>query len=241
MKKISLKQRLLCSVSVILSFQLIVGCMASFPGNQLPAISKLPDKSAFVKKPSVYLKISYNDTERGAEETRYIDSLRFKTEGFAELVEKITKESQLFNAYTTDQSKANQMNYTIQMNLDVNDKDSLNWTVTKLVLTSCTLFFFPFHSKSDYHLTARLIDNYSGQELKTYQYDDYESVWISPFLIPFVVMGADSDWTVVFKIKGNMIKNLYNDIEKDKLLLYSHLDERPGYSYSSYQAKEERR
>ncbi|MFH0976751.1 MAG: hypothetical protein V1874_13285 [Spirochaetota bacterium] len=220
MKQLKIK-RLLFSIIAILAFPVFFNC-AVYPGKQLHTVNQFADKSAFTKKPSVYLDIKIR---------RYADfKIAYDEESLQliEIIEKTTKESQMFSKYTTDQTRNKQMDYSIMIKMYRHPHISAG-VITSMTLCILTLGIIPMRMQNDYYITATLNDS-KGNELKSYQYYDYTSLWGGIFVLPAFV-GPEADWGTWFSVENervhfntlrNMIRNLYTDIEKDKLLLDAH-------------------
>lgn len=209
-----MKQIKLLLIVCLFSF-LLIGC-ASFSGGKLPVVDNLPDKSNFKNKPSVYLEVNFYTDTTGTQKNP-VENITAK-KGFIELVEKVTKEANLFSNYTLDRLKAKEMDYTIQVEM----LNYANVGTARLMgfLTGLTLYIIPSCATDNYKLTARIIDR-SGKELGKYQVEDYISTWFHLFMIPFAP-GRDTN-TVVNDVHINMLKNLFLAICKDNILQYSWL------------------
>ena len=218
MKKLYRNQSISVLICLLLSANL-PGCMATFPGNKIPDVKNNTNKTDSEKKSTAYLKLIYGSGPLMMEK----DSSLTKQEPFGqkfgifmELAENNAKEEGIFSAYTTDKINAAKMKYTIEVNLSTEERDSFDWDMTKVILTACTLWIIPYNSKTDYHLTAALIDNTTGKEIKQYKYSDYTSTWISFFMPVMFLVGAVDDGEI--EIIGKLFKTLYSDIRKDNVL-----------------------
>jgi hypothetical protein len=203
------------SVRLLLIFFVIPffdGCM-SIPGGLIPIVTGLPDKTAYVNKPDVYIDLSYHTFLKG-QHTEPVENSAARDE-FLGLVNQITEESKLFQSFSFDKMNNPEADFTIQMDM-LNHGD---YTMAMLAgcISGLSLTIIPMAARDNYTLTAKLLDS-RGNEIKSYVYDDFVRTWFHLFLFPF----SGSIKKVPDEVRANMVKKLYNDILNDNLLEYSY-------------------
>lgn len=200
-------------ISLIVFITLFVGGCAVFPGKNLPELDKLPDRSQFKNKPSVALDVkSFMDTSAGKNDPveNAQNTIHLKT-----LVDKVTRESDLFSRYSLDPADARSSDYTIK--IEVIERSDMGPAMVGAVITGLSLYIIPSKVSVDFVLNARVLDR-DGRELAKYQLNDDMTMWQGLIFIPFpnksIIEGPRA-------IVANMVKNLYQQILNDKLLKYS--------------------
>ena len=190
------------------------GC-ASFPNNGVPTVDKLPDKSAFRNKPSIFLDAKMTVDMSGGKNAPAEN--KPGTDKFKEMVEKATKDSNMFGNYTLDPFKGREMDYTVKLEL-LNHGSSGAAAVSGFI-TGLSLFIIPGAATDHYKLTAAVTDR-SGRKLATYELNDSVKTWIGIWFIPFM---GKSPATVVPEVWENMVKTIFQNISNDKLMKYSFM------------------
>lgn len=197
---------------LFLLFQVPTGCMF-IPGRLIPTVTKLPDKTMYIKKPKVNIELDWHNFLKGKDKepvekihARYV---------LYEKVKNVTEKSNLFESYAIDKCQGKNVDYTIQIDM-LHYVDNSKIKVAAMI-SGLSLFMIPVAMKNNYKLTAKLLDA-NGNEIKTYVYDDYLKIWYQLFLLPFGVATIKAPNEVI----ENMIKNLYNDILNDNYLKYSN-------------------
>ena len=190
------------------------GC-ASFPADGVPPVGKLPDKSAFRNKPSVFLDAKLTTDMSGGKNAPAEN--KPGTDRFKEVVEKATKDSNMFGNYTMDPFKGRDMDYTVK--LELLNHGSSGAAAASGFITGLSLFIIPGAATDHYKLTAAVTDR-SGRKLATYELNDSVKTWIGIWFIP--LMGK-SPATVVPEVWENMVKTVFQNISNDKLMQYSFM------------------
>jgi hypothetical protein len=193
---------------------LLTSC-ASFPGKKLPTIETLPDKSEFMNKPSIYLDVNFFTHLSGAHK-KPAENVTAKGI-FIETVEQVTKESNLFATYTFDRFKGREMDYIIK--LDMTNYGNMGTAMLGGMITGLSLFTIPSRVTDNYKLVANVFDR-NGKELGSYEVEDCIRTWFHLFMLPLA--GKTPNRTVKH-VWTNMLKNIYEAISNDKLLLYSSM------------------
>ena len=199
--------------AILTAATLFSGC-ASFPGGNNPQIDKLPDKSAFTKRPSITLDVKM---VAGNPDAATHAENKPGTDLFKGVVDKVTKDSAFFSSYSLDPFKSKETDYTIKMEM-LNHGSGGAAAVSGLI-TGFTLGVIPGAATDHYRLTAKVMDR-QGTVMKSYVINDEVTTWIGIWFIPF--MGS-SPQVVVPKVWTNMVKNVYQQMENDKLLPYAAL------------------
>ncbi len=201
-------------ISVVLAAALLMGGCASFPDSEVPKIEKLPDKSAFQNKPSVFVDAkTYLD--RTDELTNSIEN-PLAVGPFKAAAEKATKESNLFSKYTMDPFNGKDMDYVIKLEM-INHAPNMGMAFVSGFITGFSLFIIPGGATDHYVLRAKVLDK-GGNSIKSYEYRSSVTTWIGIWFLPFV---GNSPQTVVPEHWGNMVKRAYQQIINDNLLRYS--------------------
>jgi hypothetical protein len=191
---------------------LATGC-ATFPQDGVPHVDKLPDKSAYAHKPSVFFDATMVVDMSGGKNPPAAN--KPGTDKFKEIVAKVANESAMFSASTMDPFKGRDMDYTVKLEL-ANRGDSGSAAVSGFI-TGFTLFIIPGKATDEYRLTANVTDR-SGRKLGSYQLNDSVDTWLGIWFIPFA---AKSPATVVPQVWENMFKKILENISNDKLMQYS--------------------
>jgi hypothetical protein len=176
------------------------GC-ASFAGHELPEVtpSQYPGIQA---KPSIYLDVMFiTDINQPVEN-------REGTAQLKNLVGQLTDESGLFSHYTTDKTRADEMDYRIQ--LDVVNFGNQTAAMLAGIISGVTLGIIPTWVKDHYRLEGMVFDS-KGNELRLYTYKDHVTTWFHLIFIPMTKSTKEIPWKVI----TNMIRNFYLDLARE--------------------------
>lgn len=205
-------------VFVALATSLLLGACASFPDSEFKKVDKLPDKSTYRNKPSVYVDNKFfvdrtEDVSNSVENPAAVGTLK-------NAAEKVTKESGLFSKYTLDPFEGRDMDYVIRFEM-INHVPNLGGAMVSGFITGFTLFIIPGVATDKYVLRAKVLDK-AGQVIRSYEYRSHVTTWFGIWMLP---LAGNSPQTVVPAHWEEMIKRAYDQIVKDNLLRYS---ERPA-------------
>lgn len=210
MKRIALRY----AVTLLIATSLLSGC-ASFSGKENPEIDKLPDKSSYSQKPSVCLDVKF---VAGSPDVAKLPVENPKaTEKLKGIVQQVTTNSAFFSRSSLDPFASKDMDYTIKMEM-LNHGDSGAAAISGLI-TGFSLFIIPGAATDHYRLTAKVMDR-NGTVIKTYEVNDEVTTWIGIWFIPFM---GNSPTEVAPKVWENMVKTVYQKMDKDKLMPYAQL------------------
>jgi hypothetical protein len=201
------------SAALVIATLLATGC-ATFKDSEFPVVQKLPDKSAFSNKPSVFVNAKfYRDmTENLSNSTEVPAALpTLKT-----AAEKVTKESGLFSKYTLDPFNGRDMDYQIKLDM-INHVPNMGAAMISGFITGFTLFIIPSAATDNYVLRASVLDK-AGNVIKKYEYRSHVTTWFGIWMLP---LAGNSPQSVVPEHWENMIKRAYEQIIKDDMLRYS--------------------
>lgn len=189
------------------------GC-ATFKDSEFPVVEKLPDKSAFANKPSVFINAKFyqdrtEDVSNPVEAPLGMGQIK-------SVAEKVTKESGLFSKYSLDPFNARDMDYQIKIDM-INHVPNLGAAMAMGFISGFTFGVIPAAATDNYVLRASVLDK-SGNVIKKYEYRSHVTTWIGLIFIP---MMAYSPQTVIPEHWENMVKRAYEQIVKDNMLRYS--------------------
>lgn len=205
--------RSLVVVSMAAAF---VGC-ASFPDKELPKVDKLPDKSAFRNKPSVYVDVKFFTDMSGEARNKPVENAMVIGH-YKPVVDKVTKESKLFSRYSLEPMNARDMDYVVK--LEMTNWGSPGKAMAAGLVTGLSLFVIPTAATDNYSLVAKVQDK-SGRELRRYEVNTSVTTWIGIWLLP---MAGNSPGSVVPEVWAQMLKNVYQKMATDGTLQYSSVE-----------------
>jgi len=200
---------------------LLLGGCASFPDSEFPRVEKLPDRSTFKNKPSVYVDVKTfmdqtEDLSKTIENPAAVGH-------FKSSVEKVTKESGLFSKYTLDPFQGKEMDYVVKLEM-INHVPNIGGAVVSGFITGFTLFVIPGAATDHYVLRAKVQDK-GGSTIKSYEYRSSVTTWFGIWLLPFA---GNSPQTVIPEHWEYMVKRAYEQIINDNLMRYSALPAEPA-------------
>jgi hypothetical protein len=202
----------------------LTAACASFPADRLPRVDEVPSQGQFSNRPSVNVPLRFMiDTSGGAQPAREVNG---PIPTLRQVVEKVATDAALFRSVTFDSSSATDADYVLR--IDITNYGDIGKATAAGVITGLTLFIVPTAATDNYKLTAKLFDS-GGQLLHTYSYDDAVTTWIGIWLLP---VAGKTPRSAIESVWENMIRTLFRDILKDRLLRYSeaspHLTWRRG-------------
>lgn len=204
------------SVAVVSVAAVFVGC-ASFPDKELSKIERLPDKSTFRNKPSAYVDVKFFTDMSGEERNKPVENAMVLGH-YKPVVEKVTKESNLFSRYSLEPTNARDMDYVIK--LEMTNWGSPGKAMAAGLVTGLTLFVIPSAATDNYSLVARVQDK-SGRELRRYEVNTKVTTWVGIWLLP---MAGNSPGSVIPEVWSQMLKNVYQKMATDGTLKYSYIE-----------------
>ncbi len=177
-----------------------IGC-ASFAGHELPQVA--PSQYPKIQtSPSVYLDVMFiTDINQPVENIEGTVKLK-------NLVGQLAAESGLFSHYTTDETRAHEMDYRIQ--LDVVNFGNQTAAMLAGIISGATLGIIPTWVKDLYRLEGIVFDD-TGSELRLYTYKDHVTTWFHLIFIPMTKSTKEIPWKVI----TNMIRNFYLDLARE--------------------------
>jgi hypothetical protein len=197
MRKVTFK---LLATSIVVLF-LANGC-ASFPQHGVPMVEKLPDKSVYATKPSVFLDVKMSVGTTGSKNPAAEN--RLGTGKFKEVVDKVARDCGMFSTYTLDPFKGRDMDYTIK--LELLDHGNPVAAGVSGFISGLTLLIIPAAATDNYRLTATVFER-DGRTLSSYEINDSVTTWIGIWFIPFM---GNSPSSVVPAVWENMVKKVFD-------------------------------
>ena len=192
---------------VLLLASLSLGCSMSIPQNKLPTLAKFPDRAIVSARPSAFLDVKFLAKPGAGEQSAFEEPAA--TAKFRELVDKVTKESELFSEYTFEPRDAD-------YHLDINmlDYGSAAAAQTAGLLSGATFGIIPGAVTDNYRLTVRVTDR-NGKTLNVYVFEDAVDSWIGIWFAPVLWARPEDVVPAVFE---NMLRHVYRKISDDNLL-----------------------
>lgn len=155
------------------------GC-ASFKGNEVAVVDKLPDVSQYQNKPSVYVDLNFyrgNPGQPGVE----MAPARARVQ---EVMEEQLVQSKLFSSYTFDPSKKASAAYTIQVKVHNHGNEFL--ATVAGAITGATMGVIPCAATDNYTVEMTALDNSDGKVIKTVSTKDSITTWMGLIFIPMM-------------------------------------------------------
>lgn len=201
--------RTIAALTVSLYF--LTGC-ASFPKNEVPEVTSLPDMSRYANKPSAFFDVRlYQGTPDSANPVEIVQA----KEKIQSIVETAVKESDLFSEYTFDEFKKDGVDHTIAVK--IYNHGNTGAAAVGGFLSGFTFGIIPAAATDNYTLVMESF-NKQGTVTHTETNKDSMTTWIGIWFIP--AMGNTPEKGVEKTLKNQVLDGL-NKLVKKKAFIYS--------------------
>jgi len=191
---------------------LIVCSCASFPCRNLPTIDEVIEPPGGPTGVQAYLKLSFR-SDLSTDRSNIIENPSGRLL-LSEVVDTVTREAHLFEEYTLDSFKADQMDYTLQ--IDVLHYAKISRATASILgfISGLSLCTIPVRARDYYQLTATLRDR-EGISMGEYRFEQCQSTWFHILLLPFFFKTPQKATEAVL---ANLVRNLYQEISDQGVL-----------------------
>jgi len=174
-----------------------LGCIASFPGKQIPTID-----SQHVSAGPTQKAVDYSLTWQvdGKDSSRAVDI-------FKQDIDEIFQEESIFERYQIGIGKED-------VHLDITMNNHGNDPTVSAVISGLTLLIIPAYARDNYTLTVDVSSG--GQFIKRYEYNDYIKSWIGWVVAP--VAPGNHPREISKMVRGNMVRAFLKDLQTDGIV-----------------------
>lgn len=187
----------------------LAGC-ASFPKEQVPTVSSMPDVNQYQNKPSVFIDMRFfRGNPNQAEAAIEMGALKPQMQG---IVERVVNDSALFSHYTFDEFEKDKSDYTLKV-YAYNHSNSGAAAVMGF-LCGFTFGIIPAAATDNYTLEVEAVDA-SGNVVEEATNVDAVTTWIGLWFIP--LMGNTPNEAVESTLENQIRAALKNLVDSGKL------------------------
>jgi hypothetical protein len=201
--------RIIATLAVSLFF--LTGC-ASFPKNEVPEVTSLPNMSRYANKPSAFFDVRlYHGTPDSPNPVEMVQA----KQKVQSIVESAVKESKLFSEYTFDEFKQDRMDHTIRVK--IYNHGNTGAAAAGGFISGLTFGIIPAAATDNYTLVMESLDK-RGSVIHTTTNKDAMTTWIGIWFIP--AMGNTPEKGLEKTLKNQVLDGL-NKLVKEKAFKYS--------------------